>query len=232
VQTKTSGPTAGSQTGPARAVATGGLVTAGGVQRFANGGQALTALDVTRGGLTRGPGGPKADKLFAMLSDKEFVVNAEDTSENLGLLKLINSGKLKGFADGGLVGAASEMLKQLRGDGQFFEDFSYHGNSDLVSKNNDALAKMFYSANPGFDFKGDSGPAVEAWLESFLKSSAKSSSTANVSRPAATQSSAKSGGNTINNYNTFNLPPDIDIYAIASLVSRELEMRMKTGAYG
>jgi hypothetical protein len=137
-----------------------------------------------------------------------------------------------GFADGGLVGAASEMLKQLRGDGQFFEDFSYYGNSDLVSKNNDALAKMFYAANPGFDFNATSGPAVEAWLEGFLKSSAKSSSTANVSKPAATQAAAKSGGNTITNYNTFNLPPDIDIHALASLVSRELEMRMKTGAYG
>ena len=51
------------------------------------------------GGRVWGPGGPKEDKIPAMLSDGEFVVNSEATSRNLPILERINSG-------GGLPAAA------------------------------------------------------------------------------------------------------------------------------
>lgn len=51
------------------------------------------------GGRVWGAGGPKEDKIPAMLSDGEFVVNSEATSRNLPILERINSG-------GGLPAAA------------------------------------------------------------------------------------------------------------------------------
>lgn len=59
------------------------------------------------GGMVRGPGGPRDDQVPTMLSNKEFVVNAEDTARHLPLLEAINSGRLRGYARGGLVVNAS-----------------------------------------------------------------------------------------------------------------------------
>ncbi|MBA8821419.1 roadblock/LC7 domain-containing protein/molecular chaperone GrpE (heat shock protein) [Ochrobactrum sp. P6BSIII] len=53
------------------------------------------------GGIVRGPGGPRGDKIPAMLSDEEFVVNAAATKRNRGLLEAINSGGVIGLKDGG-----------------------------------------------------------------------------------------------------------------------------------
>lgn len=60
---------------------TGGYITPGGIQHFAGGGD------------VRGPGGPREDKIPAMLSDGEFVVNAAATRKNRRALETINSGK-------------------------------------------------------------------------------------------------------------------------------------------
>ncbi len=53
------------------------------------------------GGIVRGPGGPRGDKIPAMLSDEEFVVNAAATKRNRALLEAINSGGVIGLKDGG-----------------------------------------------------------------------------------------------------------------------------------
>jgi len=53
------------------------------------------------GGIVRGPGGPRGDKIPAMLSDEEFVVNAKATKQNRALLEAINSGGFIGLKDGG-----------------------------------------------------------------------------------------------------------------------------------
>jgi len=55
------------------------------------------------GGYIRGPGGPREDRIPAMLSNGEFVVNAAATSRNLGLLHALNSGGVQGYASGGHV---------------------------------------------------------------------------------------------------------------------------------
>lgn len=59
----------------------GGFITPKGVQRFA------------RGGDVRGPGTSRSDSIPAMLSDGEFVVNADATRKNRAALEAINSGK-------------------------------------------------------------------------------------------------------------------------------------------
>ncbi|TWB20039.1 tape measure domain-containing protein [Rhizobium sp. ERR 1071] len=59
------------------------------------------------GGSVRGPGGPRDDKIPAMLSDGEFVVNAAATKKNRSLLEAINSGHVLRRADGGMIGAPS-----------------------------------------------------------------------------------------------------------------------------
>lgn len=47
------------------------------------------------GGWINGPGGPRDDKVPAMLSNREFVVNARAAKEHGGLLEAINSGRYK-----------------------------------------------------------------------------------------------------------------------------------------
>lgn len=64
-------------------------------------------IKLAGGGGVRGPGGPRADKVPAMLSNGEFVVNAAATQKNRGLLEAINSGKSLMLANGGIVRAPS-----------------------------------------------------------------------------------------------------------------------------
>ena len=52
------------------------------------------------GGYISGPGGPKEDRIPALLSNGEFVVNAKSTEKWLPFLKAINA---QGFADGGIA---------------------------------------------------------------------------------------------------------------------------------
>jgi tape measure domain-containing protein len=59
------------------------------------------------GGGVRGPGGPRSDKVPAMLSNGEFVVNAASTKKNRTLLEAINSGRQLMLANGGIVRAPS-----------------------------------------------------------------------------------------------------------------------------
>ncbi len=69
------------------------------------------------GGLIRGPGGPRGDKIPMMLSDKEFVVNARATAQHRDLLEAINSGiRLPRFADGGILSQVSQPLMTRRPD--------------------------------------------------------------------------------------------------------------------
>jgi regulator of replication initiation timing len=61
------------------------------------------------GGRVSGPGGPRGDRVPAMLSDGEFVVNADATSRNLPLLEAINSGRTAreaGYAERAAAGVA------------------------------------------------------------------------------------------------------------------------------
>jgi murein DD-endopeptidase MepM/ murein hydrolase activator NlpD len=62
------------------------------------------SLQFADGGLVRGQGSGRSDSIPASLSDGEFVVNAESTKRNYGLLKAINDNKSMALADGGAVG--------------------------------------------------------------------------------------------------------------------------------
>ncbi len=61
------------------------------------------------GGYISGPGGPRSDKIPAMLSNGEYVVNAAATKKYGSLLEAINSGAVPRFADGGEVLRAPSM---------------------------------------------------------------------------------------------------------------------------
>lgn len=73
-------------------VATVLVANGGHVRRFASGGL---------NGPVVGPGGPRDDKIPAMISNGEFIVNAASTRRNLRLLHMINSGMIPKFAAGG-----------------------------------------------------------------------------------------------------------------------------------
>lgn len=60
---------------------------------------------VAGGGLIRGPGTSTSDSIAARLSDGEFVVNAAATAKHRPVLEAINSGRIRGFANGGFAGA-------------------------------------------------------------------------------------------------------------------------------
>ncbi len=57
------------------------------------------------GGMVRGPGGPRSDRILARVSNGEFVVNAAATRAHLGLLQNIN--RSPRFQSGGYVGGGS-----------------------------------------------------------------------------------------------------------------------------
>ncbi|HEY3513565.1 MAG TPA: hypothetical protein VGL36_30595, partial [Kribbella sp.] len=146
--------------------AAGGLVAKSPIRKFQGGGM----VDIRGGGLLRGPGSGTSDSIMgwssrgpAAFSDTEFVVNAKDTKRALPLLEFINGGGLRGYSGGGLVDAAREALGRLASGGQFFEDFSFSGNSANLSRYNDELAKMYYSSSGGFGRE-----SVSAWLQSFI----------------------------------------------------------------
>ncbi len=77
------------------------------------------------GGYISGPGGPKEDKIPALLSNGEFVVNAKSTEKWLPFLKAINAqgfaeggiaslkDKIRGFADGGIAKFATGTATKI-----------------------------------------------------------------------------------------------------------------------
>jgi hypothetical protein len=71
------------------------LYGAGNFKRFATGGRVV------------GGGTGTSDSIAAMISNGEYIINAEATKANLGLLDAINYGKLPKFATGGLVSTTS-----------------------------------------------------------------------------------------------------------------------------
>lgn len=83
--------------------------------------------------------------------------------------------------------AAQELLNQARGGGAIFEDFSFRGNSNLVSQFNDTIADAFYKANPRFDMgRADAGAVVSKFLESYIRSQ---TTTTRPTLPASSMSS-------------------------------------------
>lgn len=59
------------------------------------------------GGHVSGPGGPTDDRVPALLSNREFVVNAAATAKHRAVLEAINSGRVPRFATGGMVGTST-----------------------------------------------------------------------------------------------------------------------------
>ena len=91
--------------------ANGGLIgyKNGGVIGFANGGNALKRF--APGGQVFGQGGPRSDKIPAMLSNGEYVVNAAATSRALPLLNAINYGVTQANGPAGtMVGGGGGSL--------------------------------------------------------------------------------------------------------------------------
>lgn len=86
---------------------------------------AIASLFAAGGGQVRGPGTSTSDSIPAMLSDKEFVVNAKATTQPgvLPLLQAINGGTLRGvngptsvpkYAQGGQVGGGSAAAPNIK----------------------------------------------------------------------------------------------------------------------
>jgi hypothetical protein len=81
----------------------------GGLMKFANGGNVLKRF--APGGQVFGQGGPRSDKIPAMLSNGEYVVNAAATARTLPLLNAINYGVTQKNADAGtMVGGGGGSL--------------------------------------------------------------------------------------------------------------------------
>jgi len=93
------------------------------------------------GGYVTGEGGPKDDKIPALLSNREFVVNAEQTSKFRPILEAINSGMIKGFENGSGV---TTLTRQYREEElAAVEDRLKMVNNQLRVINNDILSGTF-----------------------------------------------------------------------------------------
>ena len=81
------------------------------------GGNTALGRPFASGGIVRGPGGPRADRVLARLSAGEFIVNARSTSDYRPLLEAIN--RSPRFQDGGFVGSnvfsAPQIPQRTRG---------------------------------------------------------------------------------------------------------------------
>lgn len=72
----------------------------GKISKFASGGYARGGVP----GFVSGPGGPKSDKIAAMLSNGEYVIRASSVNKyGMGMMNAINQGRWPGFAAGGAV---------------------------------------------------------------------------------------------------------------------------------
>ncbi|MBO9194324.1 phage tail length tape measure family protein [Rhizobium sp. 16-449-1b] len=74
------------------------------------GGTAVAAFNTrgySDGGHVTGEGGPTDDRIPAMLSNGEFVINSKATRKHRQLLEAINTGRVARFATGGLVSSRS-----------------------------------------------------------------------------------------------------------------------------
>ncbi|RSN65413.1 hypothetical protein DMH01_03280 [Amycolatopsis sp. WAC 04182] len=90
--------------------------------------------------------------------------------------------KILPMANGGILSAAREALSHLQGGGQFFEDFSWYGNSANVSSYNDELAGLFYGANKGFDFDASdrTRDGIVSWLQGYVNQQAAAEAAQNM----------------------------------------------------
>ena len=83
----------------------GAAIGGGGAKSKSTGSLLSSLLGFANGGIVRGPGSGTSDSVPAKFSNGEFVINAEATGKHRAMLEAINSGSLKSFASGGLVGA-------------------------------------------------------------------------------------------------------------------------------
>ena len=116
-------------------------------------------LFAQHGGTVHGPGGPRGDRIPALLSDGEFVVNAKAARRNRRILEAINAERLPlTFAGGGLaslplvrvpamVGAPRGVPQAAPADtrpGTEIFNFNFHGVRDADTfKNNAAQIRHF-----------------------------------------------------------------------------------------
>lgn len=74
----------------------------------------IPGLKLADGGYVSGPGTGRSDSVPARLSNGEFVVNAQATADYRPLLEAINSGRVRGYRDGGLATARPISAPPLR----------------------------------------------------------------------------------------------------------------------
>lgn len=101
------------------------------------------------GGLVRGPGGSKEDRIPTMLSDREFVVNAESTRKHQPLLEAINAGRVPAMASGGMVSAVRSSIAPASTPGGStptvavsFGDINLNATGGTPAQNADLAAKI------------------------------------------------------------------------------------------
>ena len=100
------------------------------------------------GGYISGPGGSREDKIPAMLSNGEYVVNAKDAAKNYSLLESINKGRISKFADGGYIsgpgGPIEDKIPAMLSNGEFVI------NAKNTAKFRPLLEQINKSKLPGF----------------------------------------------------------------------------------
>ena len=61
----------------------------------------------------RVPGVGNTDRVPALLTPGEFVINKSQSQKHAGFLSALNSGSVKGFVDGGMVGGIQVPVESL-----------------------------------------------------------------------------------------------------------------------
>jgi len=145
-----------------------GMVTAGFIAAAV--GAQIAAIDnanYATGGYVRGPGSNTSDSIPANLSNGEFVMNAKAVRKyGVGMMNMMNQGKMPGFAMGGVVGAATgggsttvQVIDQ-RGSGapvEVTEGMNPDGSTSIQVLIKDAVKNAITTGEFDRDFKANYG---------------------------------------------------------------------------
>jgi hypothetical protein len=109
----------------------------------------FASLFAASGGYIRGPGSGTSDSIPAMLSNGEFVINAEATKRNKRLLEAINSNEIAKFASGGAVGVMSNINETPRSTPQSVQQININITGDISRQTRAEVIQMLPSIAEG-----------------------------------------------------------------------------------
>lgn len=147
------------------------------------------------GGLIQGPGTGTSDSIPARLSNGEYVVKASAVQKvGVGHLDAVNSGKVAGFAGGGLVNSSKSGYTGVTSGNHTLIPDTVRYTEPIIKKATSAALKALQQAfSSSVAYNASAG--VRQWLPDVIKALALNHLPASLANQVLRQISTESGGN-------------------------------------